>query len=286
MTENNKGQLHYWRLIAMVPVLLVAFLSTIGTGGSSSSSIFIVCPPDEVDNQNFSAQEPIAFNLNVVNHTELLMNAKDGVVTVTGVPAATTIVISGVKRVLSESVQDAQDHLQDLQVTVQDLNNRASVTTDQPRCELGREYIVEYTITVPSFFAVRINNLDGDVTVDSVDDDVSVNNLSGTVTLTDIAGSAAVDLLSGNIVAEINFLPLDGTIEMKILNGNINLEIPINISAEFTARVNLGNINVSSNLGLVPDVITATFVSGTLGNGDADILLETEATGDIDVLGI
>lgn len=285
MTENDKEQLHYWRLVAIVPVLLVAFLSTIGTGGSSSSSILIFCGPDEVSDQNFSAQESIDFNLNVVNHTELLMNAKDGVVTVTGLPGATAIVISGVKRVLSESVQDAQDHLQDLQVTVRDLTSQASVTTDQPQCELGREYIVEYTITVPSFFAVRINHLDGDVTVDSVDDDVSVNNLSGTVTLTNIAGSAAVDLLTGDIGAGVVSLPLNGTIEMKILNGDINLEIPTNTSAEFFARVMSGNITVT-NLVLLNEVTTPTSVRGTLSGGQGDIILETEVTGDINVLGI
>jgi len=282
MTENNKGQLHYWRLVAMVPVMLAAFLSVIGTGGNGSSSIFINCGPDEVDNRNFSAQEAFSFNINVVNHSELLLTGKNGNITVTGMPGATSIMVTGTKRVLSESVQDAQDHLQDVQVVL-DLTTQALLKTDQPQCELGRSYIVEYTITLPDFFAVRINNNGGDVTVDAIDDDVSINNLGGTVTLTDIAGSAVVDLLSGNIFAEISSLPLDGTIEMTILNGNINLEIPTNTSAEFSARVNLGNISVSPNL-LQNEVVTATSVTGTLGSGDADILLETTVTGDIDVL--
>jgi len=285
MSENNKGQLRYWSLVAMVPVMLAAFLSIIGTGGDDNKLNLINCGPDEVANRNFTAQEPFVFNINVVNHIELLLNGKDGDVSVTGLPGATEILVIGMKRVLSESVQDAQDHLQDLQVTVQDMTTRALLQTDRPQCELGREYVVDYTITLPDFFAVRINNIDGDVTLDSVDNNVAVNNIAGTVTLTNIVGSAAVDLLSGNIAAEITTLPLNGTIDMKILTGDIDLEIPTNTSADFSARLVSGSINLS-NLTLQNEVITATSVSGRLGTGQGDILLETEVIGDIAVRGI
>ena len=285
MSENNKGQLHFWSLVAMLPVMLAAFLSIIGTGGDDDNLNLINCAPDEVVNRNFTAQEPFAFDINVVNHIELRLNGKDGDVSVTGVPGATAIMVSGLKRVLSESVQDAQDHLQDVQVTERDLTTQALLQTEQPQCELGREYIVDYTITLPDFIAVRINNIDGDVTLASIDNDVSVNNIAGTVTLTDIVGSAAVDLLSGNIVAEIISLPLNGSIDMKILTGNIDLEIPTNTSAGFAARVFSGTIDVV-NLTLQPEIITPTSRSGTLGSGQGDISLETRVTGNIDVLGI
>jgi hypothetical protein len=255
-----------------------------GSGGGGSSNI-INCGPDEVANQNFSAQAPIAIDIIVVNHNELLLNGKHGNVSVSGLPGATSITVTGMKRVLSESVQDAQDHLQDLEVTVQDLTTQALLRTEQPQCDLGREYVVDYTITLPDFFLVRVNNNGGDVTIDSIVNEVSVNNIAGTVTLTDIVGSVAVDLLSGNIVAEITSLPLNGTIQMKVLTGDINLEIPITTSADFTARVFTGNIIVT-NLVLQSPVVTPNLVTGTLGTGQGNVDLETEVIGDIDVLGI
>jgi len=193
--------------------------------------------------------------------------------------------VSGIKRVLSESAQDAQEHLQQLQVRTQDLTTQALIETDQPECDLGREYIVDYTITLPDFFEVRINNLNGAISIDTLNDEVSINNLNGTVTLTDIAGSTAVNLLNGNIVAGILFLPLNGAIDLKILNGNIDLEIPTSTSADFFAKVTSGNISVS-NLVLLNEVTTATTVSGTLDSGQGVIRLETEVIGDIDVQGI
>ncbi len=255
-----------------------------GSGGGGSSNL-INCGPDEVANQNFSAQAPIAIDFNVVNHIELLLSGKHGDISITGMPGATSITVTGMKRILSESLQDAQDHLQDLTVTTQDLTTSASLTTNQPQCELGRGYIVDYTITLPDFFLVRVNNNGGDVTIDSIDNEVSINNIAGTVTLTDIVGSAAVNMVSGDIVGEITSLPLNGTIQMKILTGDINLEIPTTTSADFTARVFTGNITVT-NLVLLSPVVTPNLVTGTLGTGQGNIDLETEVIGDIDVLGI
>ncbi|MDH3447532.1 MAG: DUF4097 domain-containing protein [Gammaproteobacteria bacterium] len=269
----------------MVPVFVAAFLSVIGTGGDSDGLNLVTCAPDEVSNRNFSAQEPFSFNINVVNHVDLLMNAKDGDITISGIPGSASITIIGTRRVQSESVADAQAHLAKLQVSVQDLTTRARVETSQPQCPLGRGYFVDYTVTLPSFFALILNNNGGDVTLDALGGKVSMNNIAGTITLTDISGNAEINLLSGNIVAGIASLPLNGRIDMTVLSGNIDLEIPVNTSAEFFARVFSGSINVS-NLALDNEIITATTVSGTLGGGQGEIQLETQVVGDIDVTGI
>lgn len=280
MKINNCGRV---RKLILASAYMLGIFGIVASGGGSSN--LINCGPDEVANQNFSAQEPIAIDINVVNHNELLLNGKHGNVSVSGLPGATSITVTGMKRVLSDSVQDAQAHLQDLTVTAQDLTTSALLKTNQPQCELGRGYIVDYSITLPDFFLVRVNNNGGDVTIDSIDNKVSINNIAGTVTLTDIVGSAAVDMISGNIVAEITSLPLNGSIQMKILTGNINLEIPTTTTADFTARVFTGNITVT-NLVLQNPQVTPTLMTGTLGTGEGNIDLETEVVGDINVLGI
>jgi hypothetical protein len=284
MVRVTRNYLFRGLLLASVYSLGILGIVASGSGGGGSSNL-IICGPDEVANQNFSAQAPIAIGINVVNHNELLLNGKQGNVSVSGLPGATSITVTGMKRVLSESVQDAQAHLQDLTVTAQDLTTSALLKTNQPQCDLGRGYIVDYTITLPDFFLVRINNNGGEVSIDSIDNEVSINNVAGTVTLTDIVGSAAINLVSGNIVAEIISLPLNGTIQMKILTGDINLEIPTITSADFTARVFTGNITLT-NLMLQSPVVTPNLVTGTLGTGQGNIDLETEVIGDIDVLGI
>lgn len=267
----------------MLPVFLAAFLSVVGTGGDDDDRV--VCPPDEVNFTGFSAQEAFNFNLAVLNHDELLMLGKDGDISITGDPGAASVMVTGVRRVLSDSAQDAQEHLQMLQVRTEDLNTRARIITERPDCTLGREYIVDYTITLPDYFQLRINNLGGVITIDAINDEISVNNLAGDVTLTNIVGSIEVNLLSGKISAGILSLPLNGTIDLNILNGNIDLEIPTNTSASFLAEVNSGSISVT-NLTLINEITTPTSVSGTLGSGQGSIHLETEIIGNIDATGV
>jgi hypothetical protein len=267
----------------MLPVILAAFLTIVGTGDNGSDN-FVDCGPDEVSNTNFSAQENFNFDIGVLNQDELLLRGKHGDIDIIGSPVAASIMVSGTKRVLSESTGDAQEHLRQLQVHSEDLNTQALIETVQPECDLGRKYIVDYRITQPDFFQIRINNLGGVITIETVNDEVSVNNLSGDVTLTDITGSVAVNLLSGDIFTRILSLPLNGSIDLNILSGNISLEIPTSTSADFFARVSSGDINVT-NLVLLNQVITPTSVSGTLGGGQGVIRLETDVIGDIDVTG-
>jgi hypothetical protein len=124
----------------------------------------------------------------------------------------------------SDSARDAEAALLELTVNVHDLANDVRVETIQPTNTGGRNYIVDYTITLPKFLQINVNNLNGIVTLNSIDNDVEVNNLNGNITSRKILGSASIDLSNGNIGGEIT-LPLNGAIDMKTINGDINLSI-------------------------------------------------------------
>jgi DUF4097 and DUF4098 domain-containing protein YvlB len=260
-------------------LLTAAVLISCGGSGGRGGSGF---PP--VSNTNFEAQEPFSTTVAVGNHTQLNLQVKNGDITVTGMSGATSVVIAAMRRVQSESTQDAQAHLQDLKVNVQNLAPQVRVETIQPQDTGGRKYIVDYTITLPRYFTIHVNSLNGIVTLDSIDNDVGVNNLNGQVILKKITGSASIDLLTGAIECEVS-LPLNGVIDLTTLSGDISLAIPTNTSAHFSAAVSMGGISVS-NLVLQQEVKTSTSWSGTLGSGQGTIFLEAEQIGDISVSGV
>lgn len=88
-------------------------------------------------------------------------------------------------------------------------------------------------------------------------------------------------MTSGTLDSEIT-LPVDGTIDLHTVNGNINLAIPADTSAELSAHVIFGSISVSTLL-LQNETSTSDFLIGTLGDGQGTITLEAEVTGDIRV---
>jgi hypothetical protein len=132
---------YLFRGLLLTSIFSLGILGIVASGGGGGgSSNLINCGPDEVANQNFSAQAPIAIDIIVVNHNELLLNGKHGNVSVSGLPGATSITVTGMKRVLSESVQDAQDHLQDLEVTVQDLTTQTAMRSGSGICRRLYDY--------------------------------------------------------------------------------------------------------------------------------------------------
>jgi len=271
-TVKDKSEKYSIIFVFLVSIIL----SSCSSGGDSGISV--------VSNTNFEAVESFTFVVPVLNHTQFTLIGVNGEIEINGNTGANSVTITGIKRVLSESVEDAQAQLQNLTVNVQDLLNEIRVETIQPANTGGRSYIVNYTVTLPRFLKNNVTNLNGIVTLDSIDNDVTVLNMNGSATLTNITGSASANILNGQIQGAVT-LPLNGVIDMTTLNGNIELEIPVNTSAVLSASVTLGTVT-TQNLVLQNMVSTPTFLSGTLGNGQGTIILEAKQIGNITVTGV
>lgn len=227
----------------------------------------------QITNRNFEARESFSFEVAVENRSRLRLQAINGEITITGLPGANSVIITGEKRVESDSTEDAEAYLPELEVNVQSLTDEVLVETIQPQETQGRNYIVDYTITLPNNLAAQVDHVNGIVTIDSITNSVSVTTVNGDVSLHNIVGSTFVEIINGPIDSEVT-LPLDGTIDMRTMNGTIELDIPQSTSAEFSANVTNGNISVA-NLVLQNEVRTSTSLRGTLGNGQGTISLET-----------
>jgi DUF4097 and DUF4098 domain-containing protein YvlB len=253
---------------AFAVVLLFACIVWIGCGKDNPAD-----SGDTVNNTDFIAEKSFSFQVDVVSHSRLRLEAINGDVAITGISESDSIIITGERRVGSESMEDAEEYLKKLVVNVQDFGNEVFVKTIQPEKAYGRSYVVNYTITLPKDLEILVSSVNGGITIESTNSDVTVINVNGLVTLKEIFGSASVSLVNGQIEGEIN-LPFDGIIGMSAVNGNIDLNIPVSTSAEFWASVTNGNINVM-NLVLQDQVVSNTSLSGTLGAGQGMISLST-----------
>ncbi len=262
---------------SIIMILLFACVFWINCGKDKS-----VDSGDTVDNTNFIAERSFSYQVDVVDHSQLSLEAINGNIKITGMSGSDSVIITGIRRVGSESTQDAEEHLQLLEVSVEDLGNKILVKTLQPEKSYGRSYQVNYTITLPKDLKVLVSSVNGNVTLDSIDNDVIVSNVNGTITLNEIYGSAFVSLINGGIDGEIT-MPQDGVIQMSVVNGNIVLNIPVETSAEFAAGITNGNI-VVSNLTLQNQVVTSSSLNGTLGDGKGTISVIT-VNGNISVSG-
>jgi len=197
MKKIGSGLVNNLRNFCLLLVITLGFITSVGTGGGGGGS-------SSSKNNDFEAEEPFSFEVDVVNQIQLRLQGINGEIDITGIGGANSVIITGTKRVGSYNIHDAEEHLDELEVNVQDLVDEISVETVQPQNPGGRDYVVDYTITLPSDFEVQVANVNGLITLDSINSDVAVDNVNGQVTLIDIMGSASLNVVNGEIESEVS----------------------------------------------------------------------------------
>lgn len=201
----------------------------------------------------------------VAGHSRFRIDAENGEIVVTGQPDATSVTVTAELIVGSNvSLPDAESCLTRLNVIASDLSDEIFVQTLQPDSVDGRQYIVNYTITVPSSLAVELVQVNGHVTVENLEN------------------SLLVTVENGSVFGTVT-LPPGGEIALWTGTGDLDLRIPTSTSADLSARVGLGAITWE-NLDFTNSVQTARSLAGTLGNGTGRIDLDTRI-GNIDITG-
>lgn len=241
------------------------------------------CNEDLTGSNQFEAQEPFSFGVEVSTQLAVTLNGVNGEIEFIGVSGFDSVRIEGFRRVFSNSAVDAEEHLPDVEVVVDAGAGEVGIHTEQPSSSGGRNYVVDYQITMPAELMARIENANGNINVESIDNTARVQVANGNVTLADIAGDVFGQTGNGNIVCGAT-LPAAGQASLTTGNGNVTLQIPAGTSAEFSAAVGNGTITISG-LTLQDQTVTPNLVTGRLGTGDGQITLAT-GNGNITAVGM
>lgn len=233
-----------------------------------------------VNSTDRTAEASFSFTIATQNRGLFLVEAINGSIEVIGSPDQDTISIEGVRIVGSESSEDAEDYLRELEVEVKESNNEIRVETIQPNETGGRRLIVDYEIRLPDNFQTNISQINGTITVEGMRRNLDAELVNGDLQLIDIISSTDISVVNGTIESEMA-LPFGGALSYSVVNGQIALEIPDTTSAEFSARVVNGSISLSG-LTLSDPNIEEHSVTGILGEGNGSIDLEV-TNGDIEV---
>lgn len=227
-------------------VALIAMLINFGCADISVNPTADVTGPNVKIDYKYQARESFAYTVDLSNQTALKVKGINGSIDVQSVSGTNQVKVSGEKVVSANTYSDAQAHLNNINIEIDEFTNELLVRTSQPQYSNGRSYDVNYTISVPAHLNVVVENVNGSVS------------------------------------GKLN-VPQNGTVDLRLQNGNIKLDVPQNTSADFSASLTNGNIAVQ-NLTLHNRVETSKMLQGTLGNGDGTISLRT-TNGNINVLG-
>jgi DUF4097 and DUF4098 domain-containing protein YvlB len=231
----------------LLVIVLFTFLISFGCSDTIVNPQVSVDGSELISDSKAKATESLSRNISLTSQTSLKLEGINGSVNIESGSATNQISLLIEKLVYSDTYQDAEAHLNNITVEVEELTNEILVNTLQPQFSNGRSYVVNYTLTVPSHLSLFIKNINGEI--------------NGRVSV-----------------------PLNGTVDMSLINGSIALDIPQNTSASFSASLANGSIS-NKNLNLHNKVSNSKSLQGTLGEGKGLISLKT-TNGNIGVSGL
>jgi hypothetical protein len=235
------------------------------------------------NDQDFTAGKIFIDDLEVDNHIKVTVAAVNGEVVVTGQSGAQQVKVTAHLYVTSDSQEDAELHLDDLDILVTDDANEILIQTVPPQNINGREYRVEYDIIVPDSFVVVASQVNGSIAILDIQNNIDVSNENGDVSLFGVTGGVTAHVENGRIEGSV-VLPFNEGIDLSVINGGLDLSIPKSTSAVFSATVDMNGEIIVSDLEFAESTHTPMALTGTLGNGEGFVVLST-VNGNIEIMG-
>jgi hypothetical protein len=114
-------------------------------------------------------------------------------------------------------------------------------------------------------------------------DSVELHVANGVVAVTGHAGDIVVEVANGPISVSMPGLGADDAVTLSSSNGVIELTLPADVSATFSASTLNGTVDITGFSDLTLTTDTLEYKSGTLGAGEATITLSVD-NGTISIL--
>jgi hypothetical protein len=139
---------------------------------------------------------------------------------------------------------------------------------------------IDFEVRLPRRLKLSANSVSGDVEVTGVGDEVRAGSVSGNVRLDRVrAPSVQARSVSGDVDARIEALTGPGDLRFTSVSGDVSLELPRSLDADFTMKTVSGELDSDFPLTLQGGMSRRT-LSGRIGRGGRELYLTT-VSGDV-----
>jgi tRNA threonylcarbamoyladenosine modification (KEOPS) complex Pcc1 subunit len=132
---------------------------------------------------------------------------------------------------------------------------------------------VEFVVRVPAGVRFEGNTVNGNVKAESLHSDVKATTVNGSVEIR-TEGFAQANTVNGSITCRVGQARLTSDVKFETVNGNIVLEMPAGLNAEFRASTVNGRIDSDFPI-MVTGQISRRSLRGTIGDGGPELRVST-----------
>jgi DUF4097 and DUF4098 domain-containing protein YvlB len=176
---------------------------------------------------------------------------------------------------------DSKERLDDARIEVDSGKEHFSIRTTYKEHDLTFNWGshnnpagVEYTLTVPRTARLdEIKLINGELDLNGVSGEVHASCVNGKLEAQNLSGRAELSTINGHLDAKFDQLP-GSTVDLKSVNGSLELTIPSDSKAEIEANTVSGGIENDFGLHVNRHSFVGHDLRGELGSGGAHIKLE------------
>jgi DUF4097 and DUF4098 domain-containing protein YvlB len=175
---------------------------------------------------------------------------------------------------------DSKERLEQARIDIDSGTDHLSIRTKYPDHDLTFNWgshnnpaSVEYTLTVPRTVRLdEIKLINGSLDVTGVTGEVHASCINGRLEAHNLSGRADLSTINGHLDAKFDQLR-GSSLELKSVNGSVELTIPSNSKAEIEASTVSGGIDNDFGLHVNHHSFVGHDLRGELGNGGPRIRL-------------
>jgi len=154
------------------------------------------------------------------------------------IEAANEADLTTLEKVTGFVLQEAMGRVGVMSVGTNDTKYLKGVDKKFPKRLTGLPYSIDYVIKVPRYCDLQIDGGIGDVSIAGIEGAMRINSLEGTSKLSLVGGAVNATFGKGNVVVT---MPGHGwrasAIDIAVASGELNVNMPANLSAELDATI-------------------------------------------------
>ena len=147
--------------------------------------------------------------------------------------------LSFVRRGRGESQDDGRSVLEGISITESGTEAEYTYTLEAEESDYAA---VDIQGQVPRPSALRIDRLSGSVEMDGVEGALTIRHDHGSVDVEGAAAPVEVTIKNGDVRVGFRAVPAEGPLQLQTSNGDVDVGLPPDASAQVDARTNVGTI--------------------------------------------
>ncbi|MBD3286093.1 DUF4097 family beta strand repeat protein [candidate division WOR-3 bacterium] len=277
------------RWLVVLPILAVLF---------SGCEVVFNTPAEESYEETFAVSD---------GYTRIDLDNESGNVIVNAVEGD-SIIVEYTKKCMGSNDRDANEHLNDIDVTLKGTAGQITITAEFPTFEETRNYEAIFTITAPPDIIMELSANKGNIDISGMTTSPVLNTTQGDITIADFECDVDATSGDGDIECSLDVLPDSGNVNLTtedgyqtlvikdmdttgtiILSasgiGEINATLPSDAKLDFDLECVTGEVRIE---GFPTEDITYTEQGnkkkvGTIGEGTRATFTASSEEGDVNL---